>query len=277
MSVDSSLIDSFGKAISDGLNDVALNIYDKIRVAGEKANFKTNAFSSLKGMEDFGLLEDVLGMEGSENIQNLLGLTPQTEFGKIGEKTRYITKTGQRWRPGRYEDRPGMWGGREYINGGWEEYKYKQKQMIPIYGPTGQTDPMGDLKDKYSDPFELYFEVQKENIMTRINNTEKNSDEWFVAQNDLFNLMLENAQHLKDKAEKTQSKMEDMFDKIEETMRMRVAEERETTKGDFIFVDAGAQRDTRQMLDDMIQAVKTNDPSAQKAIEEFRKKMLNIR
>jgi hypothetical protein len=31
------------------------------------------------------------------------------------------------------------------------------------------------------------------------------------------------------------------------------------------------------MLDDMIEAVKTNDPNAQKAIDEFRKKMLNIR
>jgi hypothetical protein len=138
-------------------------------------------------------------------------------------------------------------------------------------------DPLQNLSKEYDDPFQLYFEKQKETILQRIQNSEEKSTNWYAAQNDLFDLLMENAQHLKDKAEATQSKLEDMFDAIEETMRSRVAEERETAKGDFIFVDAGQHRDSRQMLDDMIEAVKTNDPNAQKAIDEFRKKMLNIR
>ena len=70
--------------------------------------------------------------------------------------------------------------------------------------------------------------------------------------------------------------MEDMLGKIEETMRMRIAEEKQTTKGDVYFVDVGSTRNSQQMLDRMLASVKSNDPEAMKLIEEFKKKMLGI-
>jgi hypothetical protein len=89
--------------------------------------------------------------------------------------------------------------------------------------------------------------------------------------------MIENAEKLKERAEEMNRSLEDMLGKIEETMRMRIAEERETAKGDVYFVDVGSTRDSQKMLDRMLSAVKTNDPEAMALIEEFRKKMVGIR
>ncbi|MCK9319818.1 hypothetical protein, partial [Methanoculleus sp.] len=77
-------------------------------------------------------------------------------------------------------------------------------------------------------------------------------------------------------AEEMNRSLEDMLGKIEETMRMRIAEERQTTKGDVYFVDVGATRDTQKMFDRMVAAFKSNDPEAIKAMEELKKKMLGI-
>jgi hypothetical protein len=114
-------------------------------------------------------------------------------------------------------------------------------------------------------------------IQTRISNAEEGSEEWFAAQNDLFNLMIENAERLKEKAENMTRSIEDMLGKIEETMRMRIAEERETSKGDVYFVDVGSTRNSQKMLDDMLEKIQTGDPASRQLIEEFRKKMMGIK
>jgi len=127
-----------------------------------------------------------------------------------------------------------------------------------------------------SDPYDAWFQFNKDVIQTRIGNSEEKSEEWFTAQNDLFNLMIENAEKMKEKAEEMNRSLEDMFGKIEETLRMRIGEERQTAKGDVYFVDVGSTRNSQQMLDKMLSAVKSNDPEAMKLIEEFKKKMLGI-
>ena len=161
----------------------------------------------------------------------------------------------------------------------------RDMEDFSIYNQVMATDEMSGLKNMmgsnlnmsgYQDPYSAWFDFNKSVIQTRIGNAEEGSEEWFAAQNDLFNLMIENAEKLKEKAENMTRSIEDMLGKIEETMRMRIAEERQTAKGDVYFVDVGSTRNSQQMLDRMLSAVKTNDPEAMKLIEEFKKKMLGI-
>lgn len=124
------------------------------------------------------------------------------------------------------------------------------------------------------DPYTVYYEWQKKNILQRIENEQEGSDEWYQAELDLWNLMMENAKYLKEKAEKTSQTIEDMLGRIEETAKTRVAEEAKTTKGDIIFFDVGASRDSAKWIDSMIKAIKTNDPKAQELVNEFKKKKI---
>lgn len=124
------------------------------------------------------------------------------------------------------------------------------------------------------DPYETYYEYQKKTIMDRIKNEKEGSEEWYNAELDLWNLMIENAKYLKDKAEKTTETIEQMLDRIEETAKTRVAEEAKSKKGDIIFFDLGASRDGTKFINSMLKAIKSNDPEAQKLVEEFRKKKI---
>ncbi len=124
------------------------------------------------------------------------------------------------------------------------------------------------------DPYETYYEYQKKTIMDRIKNEKEGSEEWYEAELDLWNLMMENAKYLKEKAEKTTETIEQMLGRIEETAKMRVAEEAKSQKGDIIFFDLGASRDGTKFINSMLKAIKSNDPEAQKLVEEFRKKKI---
>ena len=122
--------------------------------------------------------------------------------------------------------------------------------------------------------YETYYEWQKKTILQRIKNEKEGSEEWYNAELDLWNLMQENAKYLKEKAEKTTASIEEMLGKIEETAKMRVAEEAKSQKGDIIFFDLGASRDGTKFINSMLKAIKSNDPEAQKLIAEFRKKKI---
>lgn len=122
------------------------------------------------------------------------------------------------------------------------------------------------------DPYETYYEYQKNSIMERIKKEKEGSEEWYEAELDLWNLMMENAKYLKDKAEKTTETIEQMLGRIEETAKMRVAEEAKSQKGDIVFFDLGASRDGTKFINSMLKAIKSNDPDAQKLVEEFKKK-----
>ena len=162
----------------------------------------------------------------------------------------------------------------------------KDMEDFSLYNQVMGSSEMSGLKDAmggtsldmsgYSDPYDAWFQFNKDVIQTRIGNSEEKSEEWFTAQNDLFNLMIENAEKMKAKAEEMNRSLEDMFGKIEETMRMRIAEEKQTAKGDVYFLDVGSTRNGQQMLDRMLEAVKSNDPKAMTLIEEYKKKMLGI-
>ena len=124
------------------------------------------------------------------------------------------------------------------------------------------------------DPYETYYEWQKKTILQRIKNEKEGSEEWYAAELDLWNLMNENAKYLKDKAEKTSQTIEEMLGRIEETAKMRVAEEAKSQKGDVIFFDLGASRDGTKFINSMLKAIKSKDPEAKKLIAEFRKKKI---
>ena len=201
-------VNTFADAISGGFNDVALKLYDNIKLAGNIVGQKSNMLGTIKDMDDFSIYKDVMG----------------------------------------------------------------SSEMAGLSGVMGNSMDMSG----YSDPYDAWFNFNKDVIQTRIGNSEEKSDEWFAAQNDMFNLMIENAVKMKEKAEEANRTMEDMFGKIEETMRMRIAEERQTAKGDVYFVDAGSTRNSQQMLDKMLSAVQSKDPNAMALIEEFKKRMLGI-
>jgi hypothetical protein len=124
--------------------------------------------------------------------------------------------------------------------------------------------------------WDAWYDEELSKIKERLKNTDTSSDKFYQAQTDLFNLMKERADHLKQKAEDASDSMEDMLGRIEETMRARIAEEAKTKKGDVYFVDVGQTRDAQKMLAELMERVKTNDPEALKLLEEFKKKMLGI-
>ncbi len=227
ISEDDYLVNNFKYYINRGFNEVALTLYDNIKLAANKANLKGDILTTIKDMNDFSIVNEVLNMPEMKDVRKQLNLIPNIE-------------------------------------------KYRINDML-------FTKENYNLGGNFQDPYQMWFDYQKETILNRINNAERESDDWFAAQSDLFNLMIENAQKMKEKAKEAQCKMEDIFNKIEETMKMRVAEERTTQKGDIIFMDVGSSRDAQKMLDKMISAAKTNDPSAIALIEEFKKKMLGIR
>ena len=110
--------------------------------------------------------------------------------------------------------------------------------------------------------------------MRRIENEQEGSDAWYQAELDMWNLMMENAKYLKDKAEKTSQTIEDMLGKIEETVKTRVAEEAKSSKGDFVYIDMGATRKGgEQYARQLLNSIKTDDPEAQKLIKEVAKKL----
>ena len=124
------------------------------------------------------------------------------------------------------------------------------------------------------DPYEMYYEWQKKNIKQRIENEEEGSQEWNQAMLDMWNLMKDNADYLKKKAEETKNTIEDMLGKIEETVKTRVAEESKSTKGDFVYIDMGATRKGgEQYARQLLNSIKTDDPEAQKLIKEVAKRM----
>jgi len=270
LSINDIGIDTFKTAISNGLNEGAVGIYDSIRIATQKTKFKTNVASTLNNMEDFDAFRTVMSGEGADAFRSIMGLE---KYQEAFTDTRSVLKSGTKWTPYTYRT-SGFGGGRTATGMMQTPYTYWSQEN---FTNTREVDPLEGMLEQYTDPYEFYFETMKKQIQTRIDNSAKDSDEWFAAQSDMFNLMIDNAVKMKEKAEEFNRSMEDMFGKIEETMRMRIAEERETSKGDVYFIDAGATRNSQKMLDDMLAKVQTNDPAARQLIEEFRKKMMGIK
>lgn len=249
ISVEDSAVTAFGDAVSSGFNDMSMAYYESLQDAAQKASFKNNVYSAIKDMDDFSLFNQVMNMSEMGDFKNILGLNG------VG--------TGQ------------LQLGDPYVSG---FSRNSSGQIKPLYSQ--DEFEIMDYGVGYDDPYQMWFDFNKKQIETRIANTkgkEGMEEEYYQAEYDLFGLMIENAERLKQKAEEVNRSIEDMLGKIEETMRMRIAEERETSKGDVYFIDAGATRNSQKMLDDMLAKVQTNDPAARQLIEEFRKKMMGIK
>jgi hypothetical protein len=268
LSVGDDSIDRFKTSISNGLNEGAVTLYDSIRVATQKTKFKSGVASTLNNMENFDAFRTVMSGEGADAFRSIMGLE---KYQEAFEDTRSVLKTGIKWTPYTYRTSYSDFGRKKTTT---SMYNYWEQEKFTNYR---EVDPLEKMLNQYTDPYEFYFETMKHQIQTRIDNSVEDSDEWFAAQSDMFNLMIDNAIKMKEKAEEFNRSMENMFGKIEETMRMRIAEERETSKGDVYFVDVGATRNSQKMLDDMLAKVQTNDPQARALIEEFRKKMMGIK
>lgn len=243
-SVKDGAITGFADAISGGLNDVALSMYDSLKTASLKTKTKGDMFSSLKDMEDFSVFNQVMAMDEMKDFGNLVGVKKPFQI-RANRREPYV-----------------------YADGTVEDYTSGTIKQ-PDYSSNFGTD----------DPYEAWFNFNKQQIQTRIENTkgkEGMEEEYYQAEYDLYTLLIDNAERLKQKADEVNRSIEDMLGKIEETMRMRIAEERTTTKGDIIFMDVGSTRNSQAMLDKMLAAIQTNDPKARELVEEFRKKMNGI-
>ena len=243
-SVEDVAITGFADAISGGLNDMSLSMYESLKKSSLKTKTKGDMFSSLKDMEDFSVFNQVMAMDEMKDFGNLVGVKKPFQI-RANRREPYV-----------------------YADGTVEDYTSGTIKQ-PDYSSNFGTD----------DPYEAWFNFNKQQIQTRIENTkgkEGMEEEYYQAEYDLYTLLIDNAQRLKEKADEVNRSIEDMLGKIEETMRMRIAEERTTTKGDIIFMDVGSTRNSQAMLDKMLAAIQTNDPKARELVEEFRKKMAGI-
>lgn len=258
--------------------------------SGEMDNFES-VFNSMNQYQTayFQAIENNDPIEAVEAMDSMLKL--------IGEKGAIIADTKQK-----YNDAMKLLmtsNAREDILGsisGFDDYEIANtalKEFNATLGDNAMKNLIG-LKGDFSsdniaamtgiagiesgdDPTKMYYEWQKKNIMQRIENEEEGSEEWYQAELDLWNLMKQNAENVKKKAEETTKSIEAMLGKIEETSRMRVAEEAKSQKGDVIFFDLGATRNSGTMINNMLQAIKTNDPNAQKLVNEMRQKLIGGR
>lgn len=119
-----------------------------------------------------------------------------------------------------------------------------------------------------ADPYEMYYEYEKDRIMKRIHNEQEGSEEWYQAELDMWNLMQNNAEHLKQKADEATNAIEDALDRIEETVKTRVAEEAKSGKGDIIFMDLGDIRGkSSSAIDQIMKHIDLNTPEGQKLVK----------
>jgi len=133
-----------------------------------------------------------------------------------------------------------------------------------------------DTINSGTDPFQAWYNFSMESIQNKIANAENGSTEYFAAFNELMQLLTEKTDHAKQAADKAMTGVEELLGKIEETMKLRIAEERKSVRGDAYFIDVGSTRNSEKMLQDLLDKVKTGDPKAMQLIEDFKKKMLGI-
>ena len=264
ISLNDGYIANFNASVASGNTGDIENSFDAIIKAGNKGRTKEGMLDYFKGDDDFSNMNSVLAGDDMKDIREIMDLSQTEEkynaFVGYKDVEYWQRKAGSGWGE--------SWG---------ESWELKTISYPQYEERTRLVDPINDLSNTYDSPWELYYETKKATIMNKLNSAEDESAEWFDAQSEFFALMTENMEHAKEKAEKLQDDLNGMFGKIEETMRMRIAEEKETAKGDVYYFDVGETRDSKVMLDKMLEAVKTNDPDAQKLIDAFRKKMMGIK
>jgi hypothetical protein len=127
-----------------------------------------------------------------------------------------------------------------------------------------------------ADPYTAWYNYALDTVKTKIRNAETGGDDMFAAYNDLFSLLSENADHLKQKADAVNQKMEDSLAAIEETLKVRLAEERKSLKGDVYFMDTTRYDIDPAMIADLRNKMKNNDPAASILLDEIRRKITGV-
>lgn len=132
------------------------------------------------------------------------------------------------------------------------------------------------LSKGYEDPFTAYFNFMKDQIKTKIDNEASistTSEAYYAAQEELFALMQEKAENLKQKNADAMKALEDLLNGIGETMKLRISEEAKSSKGDVIFMDI---RKTEDMAAEISRLAKSNDPKCAELIATLKKKLTGV-
>jgi len=145
---------------------------------------------------------------------------------------------------------------------------------MTAFAGMGSTSPL--LGTIGSDPWEAWYDSELQIIKNRIQNTTQGEEDYYQANLDLFKLMQERAEHLKQKAEDATSKMEESLDAIGETLKLRIAEEQKTQRGDIIYMDVKKNDISMEEISRLRELIKNGDPSAAQLIDTIKQKILGI-
>jgi len=132
--------------------------------------------------------------------------------------------------------------------------------------------------NKTGDPWQAWYDFQIATTKTKITNLESGTEEWYSAQMELLNLQIEQQQHIKDKTQEVNDAWLDMLESIDKTLQMRIAEERNTAKGDTVFIDMRNinNEEAKNIANQIRDLIAKNDPNAATLIEALKKKLLGI-
>jgi hypothetical protein len=71
--------------------------------------------------------------------------------------------------------------------------------------------------------------------------------------------------------------MEESLDAIEETLRMRLAEERKSQKGDVYFLDVSKTSNIDvEYIQGLRERIKNNDPEASRLLDELKRRIIGV-
>lgn len=153
----------------------------------------------------------------------------------------------------------------------------QMKQLEPNSQIFNELSSVQSSLSSTNDPFQSWYNWAVGVAQQKINNAKSGSDEYYDAQKELFDLMVERSNKLKQKANDATKKMEESLDAIAETLKMRMAEERKTTKGDIFYLDVTKTPGiTPQDIESLRTAIKNGDPSAANLLETMKQKMMGI-
>jgi phage-related minor tail protein len=127
-----------------------------------------------------------------------------------------------------------------------------------------------------NDPWQVWYDYTYKTLLNKINNAKDGTDEYYAAQQELFDLVTEKSQRAKDKAEDMFDNLQKLFESMDETLKLRFAEERQTTKGDTFFIDVSKFDINPAMLKELSTKIRNNDPDAARMVEELKYKMLGV-
>jgi ElaB/YqjD/DUF883 family membrane-anchored ribosome-binding protein len=154
---------------------------------------------------------------------------------------------------------------------------YEEMKSIPeAMGVNSELENLAKSMNSASDPWEMWYDYTYKVVLQKLRNTTEGSDKWFEAQDELFDLLTEKANRAKDKAENSMDNLEKLFGSIDETLKMRLAEERKSAKGDTYFVDTSKLGIDRYMMKDLADKIRANDPDASRLLEDLKRKMLGV-